>query len=128
MADNCWVLVHTDSGTEVDNGDHVPHFDTENKAKEISAEWEGTAVRQREQSCLIVGCDCGCCPEVFDESGEGYTVHFDNAADAAMVTEAEWTRHADGSYRCIACSPGGDCDCREGVLAAAEQGDEVSAP
>ncbi|SET50910.1 hypothetical protein SAMN05421811_103260 [Nonomuraea wenchangensis] len=109
MADNCWILVNAETGALWDNGDLQPHFrSSDDAAKETEPGW---VPRQREQSCLFVECGCPDCTEMFDESGEGYIVHFDNAADASTVTEAEWTKHPDGTYRCVACSPGGDCDC-----------------
>jgi hypothetical protein len=123
MANNCWVLVHADSDIEWDNGDYVPHFDTEKEAQGVAPAWEGTAVRQREQPCLIIACGCSVCTEIYDQTGEGHIVHFDNADDAGMVTEAEWTKSTDDTYRCVACSPDGDCDCL--VVLAADQSGET---
>lgn len=137
MAENCWVLTHPD-GIHIDNGDYVEHFENETRATERAARDAATDVlvagchadgtpRQLDQPCVLVICGCPDCTEIFDEPGDGYTVHFDTAKDAESVTEAEWTRHPDGTYRCVACSPGGDCDCPEKLaLAAAEQDSEAS--
>lgn len=125
MTGNCWNLVHAESGRTWDNGDCEPHFTTSGDAAEVAQ--PGWVPRQREQPCLTVACGCGDCTEVLDESGQGYIVHFDNADDAGMVTEWEWTKRPDGTYRCVACSPGGDCECLEALaLAAAEQGGQES--
>lgn len=124
MADKCWVIVHAATGAEWDNGEHAPHFDTEKEAVAAASVREGTVPRQRDQPCLIITCGCPVCSDVYDESGEAYIVHFDNAEDAGMVTEADWTKHPDGTYRCVACSPGGDCDCLL-VPASQQSGEEA---
>lgn len=121
----CWVLMRSD-GTEWDNGDYAPHFRTEDEAANEAEvrELADVKVAQLEHPCLIVS--CGCCHETFDEEGEGHTVHFESGPDPQVLIDAEWTHQDDDSYRCLPCSPGGDCDCRE-AAAAREQGGEVFA-
>lgn len=111
MTENCWVLVDPDNGDEWDNGDYVEHFTSAQKAadKEVS----GHAPRQLDKPCLNVVCGCGRCNEIYDEAGDGHVVHFESADEMAAVLGADWTKHPDGAYRCVACSPGGDCECRE---------------
>lgn len=119
MAENCWVLTRPD-GTHIDNGDYVAHCASKARAEQRIADHQDefepgyyahATPRQLDRPCLIV--TCCCCGEVFDESGEGYTVHFDNPDDWNLVTDADWTANGDGTYRCQACGPDGDCgDCR----------------
>jgi hypothetical protein len=117
VSENCWILV-TANGIAIDNGDHVEHFTTQAKAAQRIADHQATdeltpgyyanaTPRQLDQPCLIIR--CGCCKEEFDESGEGYTVHF-APGETSLVTEADWTVRPDGTYRCTACSPDGSCD------------------
>lgn len=117
MTENCWVLTLA-NGTEIDNGHHVEHF-TKAKADQRIADHQPThdlmpgiyadaTPRQLDQPCVTV--TCSCCDEEFDESGEGYTVHFQNVEEARTLTEADWTVRPDGTYRCTACSPDGGCD------------------
>ncbi|MCF6467352.1 hypothetical protein FAF44_02845 [Nonomuraea sp. MG754425] len=118
--ENCWVLARPD-GTHIDNGDYVVHFADKTRAVQVIADdqsedtlapgcYRNATPRQLDHPCINVS--CGCCGETFDESGEGYTVHF-APGEESLVTEAEWAVRKDGTYRCIECGPEGDCeDCQ----------------
>lgn len=111
MTGNCWVLVDPDNGDEWDDGDGIQHFVSELKAAD--EEVDGYVPRYLDKPCLNVVCGCGHCDDIYDREGEGGIVHFGSVEEMTSVLDAEWTKLGDGTYRCVACSAGGDCGCRE---------------
>jgi hypothetical protein len=119
-AKHCWELVYG-NGAEVDTGDCVPHYRSEDEAAKEAGVYTLPSLgvplpRQLDHPCVEVA-SCGCCDEQF---GEDAVEHFDSQAEADQaVKDAGWVQAEDGALTCNVCLD--DCDCQD-EAATAETG------
>lgn len=110
----CWVLVFSD-GTDLDTGDCIPHYATEEEAAEEASTYTSPGLgtpkpRQLDNPCFEIS-GCVCCGESFGDNYGGE--HFDSRADAEKGAEnTGWVLAEDGTATCDECVKG--CDCNEG--------------
>jgi hypothetical protein len=109
----CWVLSDP-HGRDYDNGDGVPHYDTEAEAREAISRTSGDdplTPRPLAAPCWTISSACG---YTLDEDES--TWHHDSAAEAHKVALGYgWTDAPGGLMRCDA-----NCDgCAEEIKAAA---------
>lgn len=106
LKDTCWHLVYA-NGEPVDSGDGVPHFDTEDQAREEAARYTVARLGQPElrtldAPCWIASAHCG---YRLDENNT-MLMHHESAGDALKA--ALDSEMFVGPCGRLHCSP--DCD------------------
>jgi hypothetical protein len=103
----CWRIVLPD-GEDYDQGDGVPHYDTEKDAAADIASWDLKAPKARPERfdapCVTVSCDGDGCDSDPGAEEVFTRLHVDSVEAARkLARDSDWTVTDDGRFFCWDC-------------------------